>query len=59
MNVPNKRFPSSSVTFSMLISETVYKVVVSIEGIIRWVTKPFSDPAWANYGVCFGENRRS
>ena len=58
MNVPDKQFPSSSVTLSMLISESVYKVVVGIERIIRWVTKAVLRPCLPSLGVCFGENRR-
>ena len=36
MNHPNDQIQSSSVTFSMLISEAVYKVVIAVErGISR------------------------
>ena len=30
------RFPSSTVTISMLISESTYKLITAIERIIRW-----------------------
>jgi hypothetical protein len=44
VNIPDKGVPTSSVTYSMLISETVYKVIVVIERIIRWVTKAVLRP---------------
>ena len=31
------RFPSSSVTISMLISESTYRLITAIERIIRWI----------------------
>ena len=49
VNVPNKQFPSSSVTFSMLISEEVYKLVLGIERVIRWVTKSVLRPCLAQF----------
>jgi hypothetical protein len=39
VNNPENRQPTSSVTFSMLISETVYKMVVAVERIIRWLAR--------------------
>jgi hypothetical protein len=49
VNGPNNQLPTSSVTYSMLISETVYKVVVGIERIIRWVTKAVIRPCLAQF----------
>ena len=39
MNDPDDRFPSSSVTLSMLISESVYRLVCIVERSIRWFAK--------------------
>ena len=36
VNIRENQQPTSSVTFSMMISETVYKVVVFIERVVRW-----------------------
>lgn len=36
MEDPDDRFPSSTVTYSMLISESVYRLVVLVERLIRW-----------------------
>jgi len=44
VKTPDNRFPTSSVTISMLISETVYKMVVGIERIIRWFIKSVFRP---------------
>ena len=49
MNAPGKQIPSSSVTFSMLISESVYKLVVGIERIIRWLSKAVFKPCLAQF----------
>ena len=43
MEDPEDRFPNSTVTLSMLISESVYRLVTMIEHLIRWferVTRP-------------------
>jgi len=39
VNIPENRQPTSSVTFSMLISETVYKMVVGVERTIGWTSR--------------------
>lgn len=39
MNRPDRQVPSTSVTFSMLISEAVYKLVIVCERSIRWLDK--------------------
>ena len=39
MNFPEKQRPTSSVTIAMLISETVYKLIVLIERMLRWNMK--------------------
>jgi len=44
MDNPKNQIPDSSVTISMLISETVYKLVVVIERMIRWFTKAVLRP---------------
>lgn len=49
VNVPDRQYPSSSVSFSMLISETVYKGVVGIERIIRWLVKAVFKPCLAQF----------
>ncbi|HEY5738095.1 MAG TPA: hypothetical protein VIW27_00145 [Gammaproteobacteria bacterium] len=36
---PEKECPKPSVTYSLLISESVYKLVVAIERLIRWFCK--------------------
>lgn len=36
MEDPEDRFPTSTVTISMLISESVYRLVVVVERLIRW-----------------------
>lgn len=41
---PKNQLPSSSVTISMLISESVYKLVVVVERIIRWFNKAVLRP---------------
>ena len=41
--------PSSSVTYSMLISESVYKLVVVIERLIRWFNKALLRPGLVYY----------
>lgn len=41
---PDKQIPSSSVTIAMLISETVYKIIVIIERIIRWFIRAILRP---------------
>lgn len=42
---PGNQFPSSSVTYSMLVSESVYKLVVVIERTLRWATRTVFRPA--------------
>lgn len=44
MRIPDKQYPTSSVTYSMLISEAVYRMVVGIERIIRWFAKTVLRP---------------
>lgn len=39
MRPPEKECPKPSVTYSLLISESVYKLVVAIERLIRWFCK--------------------
>ena len=39
MNSPVNHYPSSSVSLSVMISETIYKAVVGVERIIRLVSK--------------------
>lgn len=50
MKSSDDQFPTSSVTYAMLISEAVYKLVVVIERIIWWVSKaiiwPFQYLFW-------------
>lgn len=36
MEDPEDRFPTSRVTLSMLISESVYRLITMIERLIRW-----------------------
>jgi hypothetical protein len=42
---PDNRFPSSSVSISMLISESVYRLVVAVERAYRWFMKAVFRPA--------------
>ena len=44
MDDPKNQIPTSSVTISMLISESVYKLVVLIERVIRWFNKAILRP---------------
>ena len=44
MNEPNNRIPSSSVTISMLTSESVYKLITAIERIFRWLNRSVIRP---------------
>lgn len=44
MNDPEDRFPSSTVTIAMLISESVYRLVVIVERSIRWFAKHIYRP---------------
>ena len=44
MDDPRNQLPSSSVTIAMLISESVYKLVVVIERPIRWFNKAILRP---------------
>ena len=44
MDDPKNQLSSSSVTISMLISESVYKLIVVIERIIRWFNKAVLRP---------------
>ena len=39
MRDPEDRFPTSTVTIAMLISEAVYKLVVIVERLIWWFNK--------------------
>lgn len=39
MRAPEKEYQYSPVTCSMLISESVYKMVVAIERLVRWFSK--------------------
>ncbi len=39
MTNPVNHYPSSSVTLSVMISEAIYRAVVSVERVIRLVTK--------------------
>lgn len=54
MNDPDDRFPSSSVTLSMLISESVYRLVVIIERSIRWFAKHVYRPYLLLFRVLIG-----
>ena len=44
MKHPQNEPPSSSVTYSMLISESVYRLVVAIERILRWFARRVLPP---------------
>ena len=44
MEDPDDRFPNSSVTLSMLISESVYRLVVIVERLILWFIKNLYRP---------------
>lgn len=46
MNDPDDRFPSSTVSLSMLVSESVYRLVVIVERLIRWFGKNIYRPYW-------------
>ena len=46
MEDPEDRFPSSTVTLSMLISESVYKLICLIERVIRWTARHVVRPHW-------------
>jgi hypothetical protein len=39
MEDPEDRFPSSTVTISMLISESVYRLITLIERLVRWTAR--------------------
>ena len=39
MKDPEDRFPTSTVTLSMLISESVYRLITLIERAIRWTER--------------------
>ena len=41
---PDDQYPTSSVSYSMMISESIYKMVVVIERIIWWVSKNIIRP---------------
>ena len=41
--------PSSSVTYSMLISESIYKLVVVAERLIRWINRHVLRPGLVYY----------
>jgi hypothetical protein len=41
--------PGSSVTYAMLISESVYRLVVLVERIIRWIDKAIFRPCLLYY----------
>ena len=43
----DNQYPSSTVTFAMLISESIYKLVVGIERIIQWFGKAILQPCLA------------
>lgn len=45
----DEELPSSSVTYSMLISESVYKLVVVVERLIRWFNKAVLRPCVVYY----------
>ncbi len=45
----DEEMPSSSVTYSMLISESVYKLVVIVERLIRWFDRAVLRPAMVYY----------
>jgi hypothetical protein len=53
VNMPNNQQPTSSVTYSMLISESVYKLVVVIERIVRWVSKVILRPCLLQFRCLF------
>ena len=38
MNDPDNRYPDSTVTLSMLIAESVYRLIVRIGRLLRWFT---------------------
>lgn len=44
MRDPEDRFPTSTVTLSMLISESVYKLILVIERVIRWLLRAVIRP---------------
>lgn len=44
MDPREDRFPSSTVTLSMLISESVYRLITAIERLIRWFNKAVLRP---------------
>jgi len=44
VKLPEHQEPTSSVSYAMLISESVYKLVVVIERIIWWVGKTIIRP---------------
>ena len=45
MNDPDNKPPTSSVTYSLMISESVYRLVVVVERIIRWFIKSVIRPS--------------
>jgi hypothetical protein len=53
VSFPQKQRPTSSVTFSMLVSETVYKLVMLVERILRWMTKFIFHPCILQYRCLF------
>ncbi|NCF36515.1 MAG: hypothetical protein GWP56_09020 [Gammaproteobacteria bacterium] len=44
MNNPDNKPRASSVTYSLLISESVYRLVVVVERVIRWFIKSVIRP---------------
>ena len=53
MNHPEDKGPHSSLALSLLISETVYQLVLVVERVIRWGVKYLLRPCRLQYRCLF------
>jgi hypothetical protein len=53
VNHPDDRPPTSTVTLAMLISESVYRLIVLIERTLRWLTKFLFRPCLLHFRCLF------
>jgi len=50
---PEDRGPHSPLTFSLLIAETVYRLVVIVERVIRWIAQTVLRPCRLQFRCLF------
>jgi hypothetical protein len=50
---PEDRGPHSPLTFSLLIAETVYRLVVIVERVIRWIAQTVLRPCRQQFRCLF------